>query len=108
MEKVSPLEYQSNNVGAWIFQNIPYALLGLAGETGEVTEKVKKIIRNKNGSFSDSDIFELKKELGDVLWYIAEVCTSLNISLDHVAEMNIEKLKDRQRRGVIKSSGDNR
>ena len=85
-----------------------YATLGLVGEAGEVAEKVKKIIRNKNGKINQEDKIEIAKELGDVLWYIAELATSLKISLNDIAESNIFKLQDRKKRDVIKSKGDNR
>jgi NTP pyrophosphatase (non-canonical NTP hydrolase) len=85
-----------------------YSALGLAGEAGEVSEKFKKILRNKKGVFSEEDKVEIKKELGDILWYMADICRFLDISLDDVAETNIYKLTDRTKRGVLHSSGDNR
>jgi len=85
-----------------------YASLGLAGEAGEVAEKVKKIIRNKKGLYTDEDVSDIRKELGDVLWYIAELCTVFDISMENCAKTNIEKLADRKERDVIKSEGDNR
>ena len=88
--------------------NIYYPALGIAGESGEVCEKIKKIMRDKSGSFDDQDREEIKKELGDVLWYIASLCTELGISMEDVAKTNIKKLKDRQKRGTISGSGDNR
>jgi NTP pyrophosphatase (non-canonical NTP hydrolase) len=83
-------------------------LLGLVGETGEIAEKFKKIYRDKNGIFSDEDKKEMVKELGDVLWYLSVVCTYLDISLQDVADLNIEKLKSRMDRGKLQGSGDNR
>ena len=83
-------------------------LLGLLGETGEVAEKFKKILRDKNGVMSLEDEKEMSKELGDILWYLSVVCTYLGISLQDVAEANIEKLMSRKARGVLKGSGDNR
>lgn len=88
--------------------NYIYAALGLAGEAGEVVEKIKKIVRNKTGVTNVSDIEELKKELGDVLWYISDISTTLDIDLDEVAKLNIKKVKDRKERGVIRSKGDYR
>jgi len=85
-----------------------YPVLGLVGETGEVAEKIKKIIRNKAGTPSEEDIQEIAKELGDVLWYIATLCTELDLSMDKVAIENISKLQDRLKRDKIKSEGDNR
>lgn len=85
-----------------------YPYFGLAGETGEVMEKVKKIIRDKNGNFSDEDKLALKKELGDVMWYIANIAKDLNMTLEDVAKTNIEKLQSRKEKGTLRGSGDNR
>ena len=89
-------------------KNFIYPTLGLAGEAGEVAEKVKKIIRDEGGAVSNEKREEIKKELGDVLWYVAQIATELGISLDDVAEANIEKLYSRLERGVLGGSGDNR
>ena len=83
-------------------------LLGLMGETGEIAEKFKKIYRDKGGVLSDVDKIEITKELGDVLWYVSVVSTYLDISLQEVADLNIEKLKSRQKRNALSGSGDNR
>lgn len=91
-----------------IGQGVIYPTLGLTNEAGEVAGKIKKIFRDKNGVIGDVDREALKSELGDVLWYIAQVCTELDISLDQVAEGNILKLLDRQARGKIQGDGDNR
>ncbi|MBI5798439.1 MAG: nucleoside triphosphate pyrophosphohydrolase family protein [Candidatus Yonathbacteria bacterium] len=85
-----------------------YPTLGLVGEAGEVAEKIKKLFRNDDGVLTDAHREELKKELGDVLWYLAALSRELGFSLDDVAEANITKLRSRAQRGVIKSSGDNR
>lgn len=82
--------------------------MGIAGEAGEVVEKWKKIIAYHNGQITSEDLQELKKELGDIIWYIAVFAHSLGISLDEVIQLNVEKLKDRKKRGVIKGKGDNR
>ncbi len=83
-------------------------MLGLAGESGEVADKIKKIQRNKDSQLSAEDTIEISKELGDVLWYLSAIAHYLDLSLDDVAERNLAKLFDRKARGVIKSSGDNR
>src|SRR5512136_3092185 len=85
-----------------------YPTLGLANEAGEVAGKIKKIFRDKGGVIGESEREALKGELGDVLWYIAQVCTELEISLDEVAEANIEKLYSRMERGKIGGDGDER
>ncbi len=82
--------------------------LGLVGESGEVAEKVKKVIRDDYAALSVEKKTELAKEAGDVLWYIAVLAQSLGVSLDEIARNNIEKLRSREQRGKIKGSGDNR
>ncbi|HOX29801.1 MAG TPA: nucleoside triphosphate pyrophosphohydrolase family protein [Candidatus Paceibacterota bacterium] len=88
--------------------NFIYPTLGLAGEAGEVAEKIKKVIRDANGVVSEEKKGELSKELGDVLWYVANLAEELSLSLDDIAERNLEKLKSRQERGKLKGDGDNR
>src|ERR1035438_4727647 len=81
--------------------------MGVAGEAGEVIEKWKKIVAYKDGKISKEDLAELAKELGDVVWYIAVLADSLDLSLNDIMKANLKKLADRKNRGVIKSSGDN-
>lgn len=83
-------------------------VLGLLGESGEIAEKLKKILRDKNAQMTEQDRKELAKELGDVLWYIATIAHNLNVSLDDIATENITKLASRQQRGTLTGSGDNR
>jgi NTP pyrophosphatase (non-canonical NTP hydrolase) len=85
-----------------------YTALGLAGEAGEVADLTKKFIRDDEWNVSDERREDIKKELGDVLWYLAMVADAWDISLEHIAFMNISKLRDRMERGVIKGSGNNR
>lgn len=85
-----------------------YPTLKLAGEAGEFGEKVGKLLRDKGGVIDDKDRTALADELGDVLWYAAEIATVLDVSLSDIAERNIEKLHSRAQRGVIQGSGDNR
>ena len=83
-------------------------VLGLVGESGEIAEKVKKILRDKEGRLSQADKQELVKELGDVLWYVALVADNLGASFDDVATKNIDKLAARSKGGKLGGSGDNR
>lgn len=109
-------EYQNNanvtvaypNVGA----NIIYPALGMAGEAGEVAEKVKKLWRN-NGIMSGKNLnieqkSQLVKEMGDVLWYIAALAKEIDVEMSEIARMNVDKVNDRLQRNAIKSEGDNR
>ena len=88
--------------------NFIYPTLGLVGEAGEVAEKIKKVIRDNNGIITQEKKEEIKKELGDVLWYIANLAYELNIDLEDIAEGNIEKLFSRMERNKVHGDGDNR
>jgi NTP pyrophosphatase (non-canonical NTP hydrolase) len=105
-------EYQKKSRKTAIYpdkgKNFVYPVLGLAGETGEVVEKVKKILRDKKGIVEKEDREEIKKELGDVLWYLAQICTELKLSLEDVAKTNLLKLKSRKERNKLRGSGDQR
>ncbi len=87
---------------------IIYPALGLAGEAGEVAEQVKKFLRDDNGIMTEERRNKIRDEVSDVLWYIANLLADLNLTMNEVAERNIEKLMDRKARGVIKGSGSNR
>jgi len=89
-------------------KNFIYPTLGLVGESGEVAEKIKKILRDKNGTLDYESKLALKKELGDVLWYLSNLCNELDFSLSDVAKENLEKLNLRLSRGKISGSGDDR
>ena len=88
--------------------NFIYPTLGLAGESGEVVEKIKHILRDDGGKVSEKAKQEIAKEMGDTLWYIAQLATELNLSLDDIASSNIEKLFSRKERGTLPGRGDNR
>lgn len=88
--------------------NFIYPTLGLIGEAGELANKIKKIIRDDNGVLTEEKRESLKKELGDILWYVAQLATELKLSIEDVAEYNIEKLQSRKERGVLGGDGDNR
>ena len=87
---------------------IVYPTLGLANEAGEVAGKIKKIFRDKGGQISEEDRQALKHELGDVLWYLTQICTELDLTLEEVAEANLTKLFSRLERNQIRGEGDNR
>ena len=95
--------YPNRGKGNWT-----YAGLGLAGETGEISEKLKKAIRDDGGVITDVRRAALKKELGDVLWYVAALCTELGFDMDEVAANNLAKLAARKEANKIHGDGDNR
>ncbi|MEM4331100.1 MAG: nucleoside triphosphate pyrophosphohydrolase family protein [Candidatus Pacearchaeota archaeon] len=83
-----------------------YPAFGLAGETGEILEKLKKILRDKEGHISKENLELIKKEIGDVLWYLSALSTELGLELDEIAEDNIKKLLSRKERNVLHGEGD--
>ena len=102
-------EYQSKATKTAIYPKkmaIIYPALGLAGEAGEVADKVKKIIRDNNTT--DEFKLNIAAEIGDVLWYCAVLANDLGFDLAQIAETNLNKLADRQQRGVLQGSGDKR
>jgi NTP pyrophosphatase (non-canonical NTP hydrolase) len=90
------------------FKELLQQVLGLADEAGEVQSIFKKWIRDQNADFDKLDVENVKKELGDVLWYIAVIAHDLDIKLSDIAELNIAKLASRLERGTLAGSGDNR
>lgn len=85
-----------------------YPTLGLTGEAGEVADKVKKVLRDRDGVFDAETREEIKLELGDVLWYVAQLSRELGYDLEEVAAANLAKLSSRAARGRIAGSGDQR
>ena len=85
-----------------------YYALGIAGETGELLEKIKKLFRDKNGVIDDEFLDMVKKEMGDCLWYHARLADYLGIKFSDVATHNMDKLFERMRRGKLHGDGDNR
>lgn len=87
--------------------NLPYAALGLAGEAGEVANKVKKILRGDT-TLDEAFRATIKKELGDILWYIAACCHEAGLDMSDVAEANVAKLAGRKEHGTLRGDGDDR
>ena len=103
-------EYQEKAIKEAFYEkdDITYNALGITGEAGEIADHVKKMLRDDNGILTPERREILKKELGDVLWYIANMARRLGVTLDEVGEANIKKIQDRKNRGVQHGSGDNR
>lgn len=105
-------EYQKSARATAVYsgagKNFAYPALGLCGEAGEVAEKIKRIVRDGRDSITPGEVKEISKELGDVLWYVANLAAEVGLELEGVASENLEKLKSRKERGVLHGSGDNR
>lgn len=102
-------EYQKMAMETAIYpQPIIYPTLGLTGEAGEVSDKVKKVLRDDNPVFTDEKKLEIAKEIGDVLWYCATLSHDIGFKLSDIGKMNSDKLHSRQLRGKLHGSGDNR
>lgn len=105
-------EYQQHAADTALYpnvgQNYMYPALGLAGEAGEISNKVKKIERDFGGKITDEVRDVVKAELGDLLWYVAQLSSELGLDLETVATENLAKLKDRKDRGVLHGNGDTR
>lgn len=89
-------------------KNIIYPTLGFVGEAGELADKVKKIFRDDSGKIKPEVKEAIVNEIGDVLWYMAQLCTELNIKMSEVADRNLKKLLSRQKRNTLHGSGDDR
>jgi NTP pyrophosphatase (non-canonical NTP hydrolase) len=105
-------EYQARSRATAVYpdagSNIVYPALGLCGEAGETAEKVKKAIRDDGGTLTEQRREAIAAELGDVLWYAAQLATEADLDLEEIAAANLEKLASRQRREVLHGSGDDR
>ncbi len=102
-------DYQNKARETAIYKDaIVYPALGLNGEAGEVAEKVKKMLRDDYGKLSEDRRMALVKEIGDVMWYLANLCSDLDVSLSYVAEQNLKKLAERKAKNKIQGDGDER
>lgn len=88
--------------------NISYLALAICGEAGELADKVKKVLRDKQGQFYMPDLTAIAMELGDVLWYVANLAKVLGYDLSDIATLNLEKINGRVERGTLHGTGDNR
>ncbi len=105
-------EYQKKSKTTAVYpnvgNNVTYPALGLGGETGEVLEKIKKVIRDSDGKFDHNTKPGIAKEIGDVLWYAAQLCNELGLDMGLIAQQNLEKLISRKNRNKLHGMGDNR
>ena len=85
-----------------------YYVLGLCGETGELSDKFKKIFRDNNGKITEEIKDNIIKEFGDILWYLSRLIASFDVSFNDVAQINIDKLAKRKKEGTLRGNGDNR
>jgi len=89
-------------------KNWQYPALGLSGEVGELLNKLKKIIRDSMKTDSKEFREDIEMEMGDILWYVSNLADEFQLSLDEIAQKNIEKLSSRFERGKLHGSGDQR
>ena len=104
-------EYQQKALETAVYPQeykVIYPALGLTGEAGECSDKVKKVIRDNNGELTVEKKVEIAKEIGDVLWYCATLANDIGFDLETIGQMNYDKLHSRQERGMLHGSGDNR
>ena len=107
MKKFEEQQYEEMPSLVYKFLGLSYCANGL-GEVGEIQGKVKKIFRDQGGEITEENKKDLAKELGDVLWYVSAMCGELVLSMDDVAQGNIDKLFSRKERGQLEGSGDDR
>lgn len=96
------------DAGMGTTEAVTYVALGVAGEAGEVAEQIKKLLRDDDGNLTSEREAKIKKEIGDVLWYLARMCVELDFELDDVAVDNLAKLQSRQRTGALHGEGSSR
>lgn len=105
-------EYQKKSRKTAVYPNIGknhvYPTLGIAGEAGEIANKMGKVMRDNKNKITSQRKRDISHELGDILWFIAQLSTELKLSLNDIAEENIKKLQSRLKRGELRGSGDNR
>lgn len=111
-DELSIAEYQRESRKTAIYPPIGgpevYPALGLANEAGEVLGKIKKVYRDKGGEYTTKDLEAIGDELGDVLWYVSQLASELGLNMHELMSRNINKLRSRQKRGVLGGSGDKR
>jgi NTP pyrophosphatase (non-canonical NTP hydrolase) len=111
-DKLTLSEYHTRSQRRAVYPNVGdnifYPVLGICGEAGELAEKLKKVLRDKDGRIDAEDRKAMAKELGDVLWYIAAAAGELGFDLAEIARISLEKVDGRHERGTLHGSGDDR
>lgn len=110
-EKLSFDRYQDFALQTAMFptdKNLSYLTIALCGEVGEVADKVKKVMRDKGGRFYAPDMVAIAMELGDALWYMANIAKFLGYGLSDIARLNVDKIRGRIERGTLQGKGDER
>jgi len=106
------IECRKTDVGTSAQDNLKpgwlYYALGISGEAGELTEKIKKLFRDKKGEVDQEFLDSVIKEMGDILWYMGRLADTFEIDFGDVAKINVEKLLDRMERGKLHGDGDDR
>jgi NTP pyrophosphatase (non-canonical NTP hydrolase) len=109
---MTPNDYQTAALSTAIYpnqgNNLIYPVLGICSESGEVADKLKKVIRDNDGVLTDPIRDAIALELSDVCWYVAVLAHELDYTLEEIMQINLDKLASRQERGVLSGSGDNR
>lgn len=90
------------------FGGFMYCALGVAGEAGEMVNHVQKLMRDNQSEISSEFKEKIMKEMGDILWFMSQMCKEMDVDFSHVPTMNLEKLYDRMKRNKISGYGDNR
>ena len=113
MSKIETFEEYSKAIESLVLyprkteiEALQYVVLGLNGEAGEVAEQIKKAMRNDGGNLTPERIESLKKEAGDVLWYLTRLAAELNTNLAEIAQINVDKLFARREKGTLKHESD--
>jgi NTP pyrophosphatase (non-canonical NTP hydrolase) len=105
---MSKIEVRGQEMMVGNYVGLVYVGLGISGEAGEVSDKIKKILRDHNGCLTSERREALLQEAGDVFWYLSSLADELGATLEEIASMNIRKLTDRKERGKIGGEGDKR
>lgn len=111
MSELTFSEYQRKASETMVYPSrykIIYPALGLGSEAGECIGKIKKVLRDNDGEFTEEQKQQIGDEAIDALWYISAILHDLGLSLEEYAQRNLDKLESRRIRGVLKGSGDNR